>query len=80
MHKISASWSSESPEASYVLPSFAVVHVGGFQWPGPALAAPLSSQPGAFPRYAGKNSYKKVVRKATVTRAERKAVYCRIAC
>lgn len=49
MHKISASWSSESPEASYVLPSFVIVHVRGFQWPGLALAAPLSSQPGAFP-------------------------------
>lgn len=40
MHKISASWSSESPEAPYVLPSFVIAHVRGFQWPGPALAAP----------------------------------------
>jgi len=80
MHKISASWSSESPEVSYVLLSFTIVRVRGFQWPGPALAAPLSSQFGAFPRHAGKNSCKRVVREATVTGAERKAVYCRNAC
>lgn len=77
MHKISASWSSESPEASYVLSSFAIVHGGGFQW---ALAASLSSEPGAFPPYAGKSSRKKVVGKAAATGAEQRAAYCRNAC